>query len=64
MTYWILTQAGNVIARSTVQHITRSDMSQDATKRKLQEFDEAVTNHFADKHFIIMEPGVFYLEDV
>jgi hypothetical protein len=49
MTYWVLTQAGNVIARSTVQHITQSDMNQDAMKRKLQEFDEAVTNRFADE---------------
>jgi hypothetical protein len=64
MTYWVLTETGNVIARSTVQHITQSDMSQEASKRKLQRFDEAVTNRFADEHFVIMEPDVFYLEDV
>lgn len=27
MTYWILTESGRVIARSTVQHITISDMA-------------------------------------
>jgi hypothetical protein len=32
MTYWILMQAGNVIERSTVKHITQSDMSHEATK--------------------------------
>jgi hypothetical protein len=30
MTYWILTEAGHVIARSTVQHITTTDMAIEA----------------------------------
>jgi hypothetical protein len=36
MTYWILTETGNVIARSTVQHITTSDMATGAMKDRVK----------------------------
>ena len=32
MTYWVLTESGRVIARSTVQHITISDMASNAIR--------------------------------
>jgi hypothetical protein len=35
MTYWILTESGRVIARSTVQHITVSDMATDEMKTRV-----------------------------
>ena len=35
MTYWILTQSGKVIARSTVQHVIHSEIQTDAIKRGL-----------------------------
>jgi hypothetical protein len=64
MTYWVLTQAGNVLARSTVQHITSSDMNKERTKQRIQEFDTAVAERMADENFVLMEPGVFYMDDV
>jgi hypothetical protein len=64
MTYWILTESGTVIARSTVQHITISDMATDAMKTRVQTFDTNLTAHLADDNFAVHLPGhVFYLQD-
>jgi hypothetical protein len=63
MTYWILTKSGKVIARSTVQHITTTDMAQPAIQDSVRVFDTAVSQRFADANFQQAEPDVFYLED-
>lgn len=64
ITYWVLTKSGRVIARLTVQHVTTLDMQQDAIQQLQQEFDASVTERFADEHFVLLEPGLFYLKDV
>jgi hypothetical protein len=64
MTYWILAKSGTVLALLTVQHVTSSDLSKEGTKELLREFDAAILERFADKHFVPMEPGVFYLQDI
>jgi hypothetical protein len=42
MTYWVLTKNGKVIAHSTVQHITTTDMAQPAIQDSVRVFDTAV----------------------
>jgi hypothetical protein len=64
MTYWVLTRSGRVIARSSVQHITTSDMQQESIQQLQQAFDASVMEKFADEHFVLLEPGLFYLEEV
>jgi hypothetical protein len=63
MTYWILTKDGKVIARSTVQHITMTDMAQDAVKVSVQEFEAAMLAKFNDEAHTNEEPGIFYIDD-
>ena len=64
MTYWILTEAGSVIARSTVQHITLSDMATDAIKTRVHTFDTNVTERLNDDNFVVNLPDhLFYLQD-
>jgi hypothetical protein len=64
MTYWILTEAGNVIARSTVQHITMSDIATNAIKTCVLTFDDNLRTQLCDKNFQIELPNhVFYLQD-
>jgi hypothetical protein len=64
MTYWILTEAGHVIARSTVQHITMMDMATDAIKTRVLTFDNNLLTQLCDKNFQIELPNhVFYLLD-
>lgn len=64
MTYWILTYSGRVIARSTVQHITISDLVTDAIHDCVPHFDATLLTHLSDKNFQIEHPNpVFYLQD-
>ena len=64
MTYWILTENGHVIARSTVQHITISDMATDAIRARVSAFDAALLERLRDDNFQIEHPNpVFYLQD-
>jgi hypothetical protein len=64
MTYWILTKSGRVIARSTVQHITTTDMQQESIRQLMNVFDTSIDARFADEHFVLLEPGLFYLDDM
>lgn len=65
MTYWILTQAGHVIARSTVQHITVTDiMAIDAIRDRVSAFDANLPRRLNDDNFRPDHPNpVFYLQD-
>jgi hypothetical protein len=59
MTCWVLTKSGKVIARSTVQHITTTDMAQPAIQKSVGIFDTAVSQCLADLNFQQVEHGVF-----
>ncbi|KAI2501857.1 Reverse transcriptase (RNA-dependent DNA polymerase) [Fragilaria crotonensis] len=64
MTYWILTRAGHVIARSTVQHITVTDMAIDAIRDQVSAFDNDLAIRMNDENFQLDHPNpVFYLQD-
>lgn len=63
MTYWILTKAAKVIARSTVQHVTITDMEQDAIKTAVTEFNTALSLRLSDENYTINDPGIFYIDD-
>jgi hypothetical protein len=64
MTYWILTESGKVIARSTVQHIAVSDMATDEMKNRVHAFDLRLIERLTDDAFVIPLPdGIFYLQD-
>ena len=64
MTYWLLTQAGHVIARSTVQHITVTDMAIDAIRDRVSAFDNDLAIRMNDENFQLDHPNpVFYLQD-
>jgi hypothetical protein len=57
MTYWVLTESGNVIARSTVQHLTTADMATDAMKTRLQTFDANLLTRLEDENYQINLPN-------
>jgi hypothetical protein len=39
MCYWIINENGNVLARTTVQHVPELDTKTDQMKEKIQKFD-------------------------
>ena len=57
MSYWILTQKGNVISCTTVSQVTNLETQVNSTKSHLQEFDTAITDQLNDKAHIIIEGG-------
>ena len=57
MSYWILTQKGNVISRTTVSQVTNLETQVDSTKSCLKEFDTVITDQLNDEAHIIIEGG-------
>ena len=57
MSYWILTQQGNVILCTMVSRVTNLETQVDSTKSHLQEFDTAITDGLNDEAHIIIEGG-------
>ena len=64
MTYWVLIEAGHAIARSTVQHITVTDMATNAIKMRVHTFDTSLLTRLDDANFTNDLPNhVFFLQD-
>ena len=57
MSYWVLTQKGNIISGTTVSQVTNLEMQIDSTKSRLQQFDTAITDRLDDETHIIIEGG-------
>ena len=63
--YWILTKAGKVLARTTVQHVTEQEQAEPAITAKIQEFRLIVEQRLDDTNFVDWESkGPGFLEDV
>ena len=62
--YWVLTKAGKVIARTTVQHVTQQDMDDSGIRERIRQFKLIVGERLNDQNFTdhgASGPG--YLED-
>ena len=57
MSYWVLTQKGNIISHTTSSQVTNLETQVDCTKSRLQEFDTAITDRLNDEAHIIIEGG-------
>ena len=63
--YWILTKSGKVVARTTVQHITKADQEREEIRQKMKEFQLIVVERLNDANFTDDSDGKpGYLEDV
>ena len=63
MTYWILSDSGRVIARSTVQRVTQTDIGSDTIRNRLAEYDASIATRLNDEHHFNDDHHVFYLQD-
>ena len=65
--YWIINGEGNILARTTVQHVTDLDWKQPKTAERIKAFDEALSTRLGD---LTHEPpdvvpgSSFFLEDI
>ena len=46
MSYWVLTQTGAVISRTTLQRITNLEKKTDEVRTSINEFDEEINRRF------------------
>ena len=66
MCFYVLTQDGKVLARSTVQHLTKAEALTDATSQRLREFELEINGRLDDRDYTMdhqME-NAFYIEDI
>ena len=63
--FWLLTSKGNVIARTTVQHVTREDFLDEATRVQIAQFDQGVNDRLNDDNHQITNSGAgtFFIDD-
>ena len=62
--YWLLLSTGHVVARTTVQHVTREDILNPEVKAMITEFDEAIVDRLDDQNFQANnDANTFYIQD-
>jgi hypothetical protein len=63
MSYWILTLAGRVVSRTTVQRGTNLEQDTDEVKQRMTEFDERIRELLKDQNHVIQGEGEGQLQD-
>jgi len=53
MCYYLVTESGKIISKTSVFHVTRFDRDNPETKAKIDEFDRALRERLDDKNFYI-----------
>jgi hypothetical protein len=67
MSYWLVTESGKVISKTSVEHVTRDDYLKPETKKLIDEFTESLTERLDDTNFQVDGAGEFqsmYLVDI
>jgi hypothetical protein len=65
--YWLITESGTIIAKTSVEHVTRDDYLQADKKAEIDEFNRRLEESLDDANFIIEGEGEFesmYLNDI
>jgi hypothetical protein len=65
--YWVIDDKGNILARTTVQHVTDLDRKKPETAERIKAFDESLSTKLGDESHELPDviPGSsFFLEDV
>jgi hypothetical protein len=66
MCYWVINENGNVLARTTVQHVPEIDLRTDLVRKKAEDFEKNLVNRLDDANFLAddAEAQGFYMEDI
>ena len=65
--YWLITESGKIISKTSVEHVTRNDYLQEDLKKEIEEFNERLEQCLSDENFMIEGDGRFdsmYLDDI
>ena len=64
--YWLITNSGKIISKTSVEHVTRDDYLQEDLKKEIEEFNERLEQCLSE-NFVIEGDGNFdsmYLDDI
>ena len=67
LSYWLITESGKIISKTSVEHVTRDDYLQEDKKAEIEEFNRRLEESLNDDNFVIKGEGEFdsmYLEDI
>jgi hypothetical protein len=51
--YWIVTESGQVVSKTSVEHVTRDDYLNEDVKAKVKEFEKKLGECLNDSNFIL-----------
>jgi hypothetical protein len=52
---WIVTDSGQVVSKTSVEHVTHDDYLNEDTKAKVKEFEKNLGEHLDDSNFFYRE---------
>ena len=67
LSYWLITESGKVISKTSVEHVTRDDYLQADKKAEIEAFNRRLEESLDDANFMIDGEGEFdsmYLDDI
>jgi hypothetical protein len=67
MCYWLITESGQIISKSSVEHVTQDDYLQEDTKKHIEEFNRKLEERLDDANFTLEgdeDVDLAYLEDI
>ena len=67
LSYWLITETGKIISKTSVEHVTRDDYLQEDKKAEIEEFNRRLEESLSDANFVIEGEGEFdsmYLDNV
>ena len=65
--YWLITESGKLISKTSVEHVTRDDMLASGTKQQIETFNTNLEERLDDTNFMVDGVAGFdsaYLDDV
>jgi len=65
--YWLITDSGKIISKTSVEHVTRDDYLREDLKKEIEEFNERLEPCLSDENYVIEGDGNFdsmYLDDI
>jgi hypothetical protein len=67
LSYWLITESGKIISKTSVEHVTRDDYLQVEIKAEIDRFNRRIEESLDDANFVVDGEGEFdsmYLEDI
>ena len=55
MCYWLITESGKLVSKTSVEHVTQEDWANESKRKQIQEFDIKIAARLNDENFMI--PG-------